>query len=193
MPHTMSPSPTPSLSEPAFNFDPQTLYLLVSAASPPPSSASPAPPHRWALIISRSTSEGDLLEPTEASHQRWAFSSTPQTAAQIEARAASGALLLVLRLAEVEEMLRPALCSRVGRVLITKTNSHGDEFSSRVWCQQVLAELENEGYIDLNMTADKIDAEALRKASANQPLPMQKRLLEQTSKAFVQYDKTPAV
>ncbi|KAL2885368.1 FAD binding domain family protein [Ceratocystis lukuohia] len=181
----MSPSPSPSSPEPAFNFDPQTLYLLVSTTSHKPSC-----PHHWSLLISRSTSEGDLLEPTEADNKRWAFSSTQKSAAQMQTMATDGTLLLATKLADVEEMLHPSLCSRVGRVPITKTNSHGDSFSSRLWCKQVLGELENEGYIDLKLKPSEIDFEVVQQVNGNQRLPMQQRVLVQTSKAFIRYNET---
>ncbi|KAJ9293156.1 hypothetical protein DTO271G3_8100 [Paecilomyces variotii] len=91
-------------------------------------------------------------------------------------------LLLAIKIAVIDPVLHDSLAERLAQVPVQDSSRYG-RITCRVWLKEALEELDNEGYIALKATVNKIEEDAIIEAEENRARGLRTVIKSPLSKA----------
>lgn len=136
------------------HFEPNNLYILLL-------DGGGAGIFKWQLYLA-TTISGRTFYITNESSPTWQYKSEAVN------MSTSGKVLLALKVGAVEPILHSALAARLGLVPLTLYSVRCREsLCCRVWVQEALFALDDEGYLIMRKSAKEFEQEAKRLAIVN--------------------------
>ncbi|KAL3472022.1 hypothetical protein BJX99DRAFT_236412 [Aspergillus californicus] len=140
----------------AMRFETNGLYLLLS-------DRGDISKFHWGLYLATSPLGGQIGHlVNRAGMVDWQYESTTS-----QNDATPNKLLLALKLADLDPALHDALMARMSQIPIQYSTRFRESMTCRVWIKEALYELDDEGYIELTESVDKIEADAKTGAIIN--------------------------
>ncbi|KAL4914891.1 hypothetical protein BDW62DRAFT_189507 [Aspergillus aurantiobrunneus] len=142
----------------AVRFDLNSLYLVLT-------DRGSASSFHWSFYLRTAATSGEMLHLVNRSGMtEWEFECLARLPEDV---ATANELLLVLKLGDLDPVLHGAFKERLGQIPIQYSARFRESISCRVWMKEALFALDDEGFITLAQSVEKVEADAKLVAMLN--------------------------